>query len=139
MSYCKLTICFEAPFWIGLAESEDDNGGYQVARHVFGPEPSDPDIGVFIHEHWNELHFTSQLQVQKTSGKKMNHKRMQRVIAKEVAANARRGTKAQQALSEERVANKAERQQRSKEAKEAEAEARFDQRTEKRKQKHRGH
>lgn len=139
MSYCKLTICFEAPFWIGLVESEDDDGSYQVAKHTFGPEPTDPEVGVFIHDHWDELHFTNCLQVEKTSGRKINHKRMQRIIEKEIAANACRGTKAQQAIAEERESDKLEKKRCSKEVREAEAQVRFEQRTEKRKQKHRGH
>lgn len=138
MSYCKLTICFENPFWIGLVETEDE-GDYQVARHVFGPEPTDPEIIEFIRDNWNELRFTAELQVEKTEGRKINHKRMQRIIAKEIAAHARKGTKAQQALSEQRETNKLEKQKQSKEQREAEKAERFEKRTEKRKQKHRGH
>lgn len=138
MSYCKLTICFEKPFWIGLVETEDE-GVYQVAKHTFGPEPTDPEIGEFIHDHWNELRFTDELQVEKTEGKKINHKRMQRMINKEIAAHARKGTKAQQALAEQREMNKQDKQQRTKAEREAEKQERFDKRTEKRKQKHRGH
>lgn len=139
MSYCKLTICFEAPFWIGLVESEDDEGNYQAAKHVFGSEPTDPEVGMFIHDHWSELRFTDRLQVEKAGGRKISHKRMQRIIEKEIATHAQRGTKAQQAIAEGREADKVERKQRSKEAKEAESRANFEQRAEKRKQKHRGH
>jgi hypothetical protein len=138
INYCKLTICFENPFWIGLVETESE-GDYQVAKHVFGSEPSDPEVEEFIREHWQELHFTEALQVEKTEGKKLNHKRMQRVIAKEIAAHARKGTKAQQALSEERESNKLERRNESKSQREAEQKERFNKRTERRKQKHRGH
>ena len=102
MSYCKLTICFETPFWIGLVETEDNEGNYQVAKHAFGPELTDPIIEEFIHDQWSTLHFTAALQVEKTGGKKINHKRMQRIIAKEIVANARHGAKAQQAIAKER-------------------------------------
>lgn len=139
MHYCKMTICFEAPFWIALIETEDPSGNYRVAKHTFGPEPSDPEVGAFIHDHRNELRFTAELQVEKVGGKKINHKRMQRIIAKEIAANVRSGTKAQQALAEEREATALERKQISKEQHEAQKQAKFDQRSEKRKQKHRGH
>jgi hypothetical protein len=139
MSCCKLTICFEPPFWVGLVETEDDAGAYRVARHVFGAEPSDPEVAAFIHERWCELRFTAELQVEKRGGRKISHKRLQRVIAQEVAANARRGTKAQQALSEERDANKAEKLQKRHAQRAVVEQARFEQRSEKRKQKHRGH
>lgn len=138
MSYCKLTICFESPFWIGLVETEDEEG-YQAAKHTFGAEPSMPEIEEFIRDHWRELRFTEHLQVEKTGGKKINHKRMQRIIAKEIETHARKGTKAQQALAEQREAGKLEKQQKTKAMREAEQKERFAQRTEKRKQKHRGH
>ena len=59
---CKLTICFDDPFWVALVETEE-NGQYRVARHVFGPEPTDPQIEEFIHDNWRTLHFTDALQV----------------------------------------------------------------------------
>ena len=139
MSMCKLTICFEDPFWIGLVETEDD-GAYRVARHVFGPEPSDPEVEQFIHDEWRNLRFTADLQVEKIGGtKKINPKRLRRIIEKEIAANARRGTKAQQALAEAREANKVERKAQSKAAREAEERVRYQQKQAKKKQKHKGH
>ncbi|MDD6651887.1 MAG: YjdF family protein [Eggerthellales bacterium] len=135
---CKLTIYFDDPFWVALVETEE-NGQYRVARHVFGPEPTDPQIEEFIHDNWRTLHFTDALQVEKKGGKRINPKRMRRIIEKEIAANAVRGTKAQQALAEQREAHKLEKRAKSKEQKEAETERKFQQRAEKRKQKHRGH
>ena len=135
---CKLTICFEDPFWVGLVEVEE-GGTYRVARHVFGPEPTLPEIEVFIRTHWRELRFTADLQVEKKGGKRINPKRMRRIIEKEMARNATRGTKAQQALAEQREANKVERKALSKAERDAERERRFQQRSAKRKEKHRGH
>ena len=128
MSYCKLTICFESPYWIGIVESEDDSC-YQAAKHIFGAEPTDPEIGEFIRDHWNELSFTSDFQVEKTEGRKINHKRMQRLISKEIAAHSSRGTKAQQALSKQREENKQASRRQSKVEREAEKQERFTQRT----------
>lgn len=138
MSLCKLTICFENPFWIGLVETEDD-GAYRVARHVFGPEPTQPEVEQFIADHWNELKFTADLQVEKRGGQKINPKRMRRIIEREIAVNARRGTKAQQAIAEDREAYKSERKAETKAQKKAAEQAAFAQRCAKRKQKHRGH
>ena len=137
-SLCKLTICFEDPFWIALAECEH-NGTYQVARHVFGPEPSEPEIEEFVRSNWKRLKFTAELQVEKREGKKVNPKRMRRIIEKEMAACATKGTKAQQALAEQREANKLERKTKSKAERDAEKQRRFEQRAAKRKEKHRGH
>ena len=138
MNKCKLTICFEEPFWVGLVETEDEEV-YNIARHVFGSEPTDPEVLEFIRTEWNSLRFTVDLHIEKRVGRKMNYKRMRRIIEKEIAANARRGTRAQQAIAEQREANKAEREVRSKTQREAEVQERFDKRTEKRKQKRRGH
>lgn len=139
MSSCKLTICFEEPFWVGLVEVENE-GDYRVARYVFGSEPSEPEIEQFIHDRWRSLHFTADMKVEKIGGtKKINHKRMQRVIEKEIAANASRGTKAQQAIALQREAQAAESKEKTKARREVEKEARFQQKQQKRKQKHRGH
>ncbi|MCI1664746.1 MAG: YjdF family protein [Atopobiaceae bacterium] len=138
MSMCKLTICFEDPFWVGLVETEDD-GTYNVARHVFGAEPTQPEVEEFVAQHWNDLRFTADLMVEKRGGHKINPKRMRRIIEREVAANARRGTKAQQAIAEDREANKAERAAESKAQCEAREKAAYEQRRAKAKARHRGH
>ena len=134
---CKLTICFEDPFWVGLVEVEEGDV-YRVARHVFGPEPTLPEIEAFIRAHWRELRFTADLQVEKKGGKKINPKRMRRIIEKEMARNATRGTKAQQALQLQREQNKRERRQRSRAQEEAEKQRQFELKQQKRKEKHRG-
>lgn len=38
-----LTVYFDGQYWIGLLEWTDDEG-LRVARHIFGAEPSDPEI-----------------------------------------------------------------------------------------------
>ena len=138
MSLCKLTVCFEEPFWIGLIEKEDD-GAYSVAKHVFGAEPTTPEVFSFVCDHWNDLRFTHDVQVEVRQSKRINPKRLQRMIEKEMKANARLGTKAQQTLAEQREmaieASKALSRERRDELKREQ----FAKRTEKRKQKHRGH
>lgn len=138
MQYCKLTICFEAPFWIGLFEAAGE-GGYRAAKHLFGSEPSDREIEEFVCYKWDELRFTDALVVEKTEGRHINHKRLQRVIAKEIAAHARKGTKAQQALAEQREATVQDKKKESRTEHEAQKQAKYVKRSEKRKRKHRGH
>ena len=41
------TLLFENPFWIGVFESECGKN-YEVARVVFGPEPTDVQLYEFI-------------------------------------------------------------------------------------------
>ena len=71
MSLCKLTVCFEEPFWIGLIEKEDD-GAYSVAKHVFGAEPTTPEVFSFVCDHWNDLRFTHDVQVEVRQSKRIN-------------------------------------------------------------------
>lgn len=138
MSLCKLTVCFEEPFWIGLIEKEDD-GAYSVAKHVFGAEPTTPEVFSFVCDHWNDLRFTHDVQVEVKQSKRINPKRLQRMIEKEMKANVRPGTKAQQTLAEQRGMAKEASQALSRERREELKREQFAKRTEKRKQKHRGH
>lgn len=137
MSMSKLTVRFEDPFWVGIIEVEDE-GGYRVARHVFGAEPTTPEVLRFVCDKWRELRFTDGIRIQVEQAKRVNPKRLRRMIEKEIRSSARRGTKAQQALAEQREAAKGESEALSRARREERRRERFAKRTEKRKQKHRG-
>ena len=49
-----LTISFEAPFWVGLYEREEE-GLYQVCKIPFGAEPKDYEVYAFLQRHWKDL------------------------------------------------------------------------------------
>ncbi|HIY83624.1 YjdF family protein [Rubneribacter sp.] len=138
MSLCKLTVCFEEPFWVGLIEVED-SGAYGVARHVFGTEPTTPEVFRFICDHWNDLRFTHDVQVDVGQSKRVNPKRLRRMIEKELQENSRKGTKAQQALAEQRELAKEKSAIARRRRKEDCRQERFAKKAAKRKQKHRGH
>lgn len=137
MSMSKLTVRFEDPFWVGIIEVESE-GDYRVARHVFGAEPTTPEVLRFVCDKWRELRFTDGIQVQVEQAKRVNPKRLRRMIEKEIRSSARRGTKAQQALVEQREAAKGESEALSRARREEQRRERFAKKTEKRKQKHRG-
>lgn len=61
----KATIYFEKRFWLGTFERTDKEG-YAVARHIFGAEPSDPEVHEFILNPYLELKFgkLKELQIQ---------------------------------------------------------------------------
>ena len=44
------TLSFENPFWIGVFEIECGKN-YEVARVVFGPEPTDVQLSLFRPRH----------------------------------------------------------------------------------------
>lgn len=137
MGMSKLTVRFEDPFWVGVIEVEDE-GGYRVARHVFGAEPTTPEVLRFVCDRWRELRFTDGIQIRTEQAKRVNPKRLRRMIEREIRSSARRGTKAQQALAEQREAAKEAGRARSRACREERRRERFAKRTEKRKQKHRG-
>ena len=108
-----LTVYHDGQFWVGLAEHVED-GRYGVARIVFGDKATE------------------------TSKPAKNPKRRAREAAKALKQPAM-STKAQQALANQRETMKRESAQARSQRRADEAEARFEQRKLKRKQKHRGH
>ncbi|HCM87226.1 MULTISPECIES: YjdF family protein [Enterococcus] len=134
----KLTIYFDGSFWCGLVEAESD-GHYQVIRYVFGAEPKDADVLEFIANCLPRLlEQSGTVAAERKSEKKMNPKRIQRLINREKRQPVV-STKAQLAISELReqakTANKAQKRQKKADY----AEARFQQKQAKKREKHKGH
>lgn len=131
-----LTVYHDGQFWVGLTERVED-GRYGVARIVFGAEPSDEEIQKFITSKWEKLSFFDGEPAEASKPAK-NPKRRAREAAKALKQSAM-STKAQQALAAQREAMKQESAHARSQRRADEAEARFEQRKLKRKQKHRGH
>lgn len=131
-----LTVYHDGQFWVGLAEHVED-GRYGVARTVFGAEPPDEKILQFVVGKWAKLSFFGG-EPTEASEPARNPKRRAREAAKALRRPAM-GTKAQKALSNQRETMKRESAQARSQRRADEAEARFEQRNLKRKQKHRGH
>lgn len=131
-----LTVYHDGRFWVGLAERVED-GGYGTARIVFGAEPSDEEILRFVTSEWEKLSFFGHDSTEASKPAK-NPKRRAREAAKALKRPAM-STKAQQALVAQREAMKQESAHARSRRRADEAEARFEQRKLKRKQKHRGH
>ena len=131
-----LTVYHDGQFWVGLAEHVED-GRYGVARIVFGAEPSDEEILRFVASEWEKLAFFGD-EAAETKKLAKNPKRRAREAAKALRRPAM-GTKAQRALANQRETMKRESAQARSQRRVDEAEACFEQRKLKRKQKHRGH
>lgn len=136
-SNSKLTVLFEEPFWVGIYERESDNL-YEVCKITFGVEPKDYEIYEMILKEWNRLKLNSPIEIKSSDVKRVNPKRMQRAIKKQVLENGM-GTKAQQALKLQQEQGKIEHKIRSREQREAEKEYKFELKQQKRKKKHKGH
>ena len=131
-----LTVYHNGQFWVGLAEHVE-GGRYGVARIVFGAEPSDEEILRFVTSKWAKLAFFGDDPAEGSKPAR-NPKRRSREASRALRRPAV-GTKAQQALAAQREAMKRESAQARSRRRADEAEARFEQRKQKRKQKHRGH
>ena len=131
-----LTVYHDGQFWVGLAEHVED-GGYGAARIVFGAEPSDEEILRFVVSEWEKIPFFGNDPAE-ASKPARNPKRRSREAAK-VLKRPAASTKAQQALAAQREAMKQESAHARSRRRAEEADARFEQRKLKRKQKHRGH
>ncbi|EEA91297.1 hypothetical protein COLSTE_00439 [Collinsella stercoris DSM 13279] len=131
-----LTVYHDGQFWVGLAEHVED-GTYDVARIVFGAKPSDEEILRFVVNKWAKLSFFGDDSAEASKPAK-NPKRRAREASRALKQPAM-GTKAQQALANQRETLKWESAQARSQRRADEAEARFEQRKLKRKRKHRGH
>ncbi len=132
----RLTILFEAPFWIGLYE-RIEHGRYEVCKITFGAEPKDYEVYEFLLRNWHKLKFSPPIQAEAAMERKTNPKRVQRKIQSQLQDKGI-GTKARQALKLQHEQSKLERRTRSREQKEAEKDRQFAIRQEKKKAKHRG-
>ena len=131
-----LTVYRDGQFRVGLAEHVED-GRYGVVCIFFGAKPPDEEALRFVVGKWERLSFFGGEPAE--AGKPArNPKRRAREAAKALKRPAM-STKAQQALVAQREAMKQESAHARSRRRAEEADARFEQRKLKRKQKHRGH
>ncbi|RKD24750.1 Protein of unknown function [Caminicella sporogenes DSM 14501] len=133
----KLTVYFEEPFWVGVFERVE-NGKLMTSRVVFGSEPKDYEIYEFILKNYSRLKFSKPVKGYKLKRNRINPKRLQRKIRKEIQIRGI-STKAQEAIRLEREANKLERKKKSKKQKEEEKRLKFLKKQQKKKEKKKGH
>ena len=131
----KLTVFFEAPFWVGVFERVSD-GKLSVCKVTFGAEPKDYEVYEFVLNNYYLLRFSPAVATDvKEAGR--NPKRVQREVRKQVQ-NTGIGTKSQQALKLQQKQLKTERKTVSRKQREAEKQRQFELKRQKREEKHRG-
>jgi len=133
----KLTIYFDDPFWVGVYERISD-GLLEVCKITFGAEPKDYEIYEYLLQNWHLLRFSPPIRANEKPDAKINPKRMQRAIKKQLETQGI-GTKSQQALKLQHEENKIIRKEKSREQRVAEKRMQFELRQQKKKQKHKGH
>jgi len=127
---------FEDPFWVGVFERSID-GKYEAARFVFGAEPCDGEVYELIKKGYYNLNYTREFNFEEKAVSKINPKRLQREINRELSSN-RVSTKSQLALAAELEARKIERKAISKEQREEAIKLKYEKRKLVKKEKKRG-
>lgn len=134
----KLTVFFDAPFWVGVVEKADGNQ-VKACRHVFGSEPKDADVLEFVQTLMMPLiELVSQsAEAACAPIRRVNPKRLARLVAREMQLQGI-SSQSQEALRLELENRKKERTHRSREQREALKEKKRSIRMQKKKDKHKG-
>ena len=77
----SFTVCFQPPFWVGIAERWTADG-YEAARVVFGPEPSDAQIYQWLGVEWHKLQ-QALAREREQAGERLRRERRQRRLQSE--------------------------------------------------------
>ena len=131
----RLTVFFEDPFWVGVFE-RISGGKLMVSKVTFGAEPKDYEVYELIRKHYDHLRFSPAVAAEVSEAGR-NPKRKQREVRRQMEQTGI-GTKSQQALKLQQELKKTEHKTAAREQREAEKACRFEQKQQKRKEKHRG-
>ena len=78
----RLTVEFSPPWWVGTLERWED-GRYEVGRVVFGAEPTEPEVLLWVLHRLSRLRTTPAMEAPARRPEAQNPKRRQRQIARE--------------------------------------------------------
>lgn len=133
----SITVLFDEPFWIAIYERQFGNK-YEACKITFGAEPKDYEVYDYLLKNYESLNFSPTIKTKVLADKNVNPKRMQRLVNKQLNSTGI-GTKAQQAFKLMQEQSKQARKISSKQKREEEKERRFELKSAKRKEKHKGH
>lgn len=134
-----LTIYYDGQFWVGVIETQE-NGNLKAYRYVFGTEPSDAEVLEFVNYRLLAVITKStqlEIKVKRSLNKRINPKRLQRQVAKEMKKKGI-STQAQEAIKEEIESRKIERKKLKKQRDDAFKQKQWEIKKQKAKQKHKG-
>lgn len=131
----RLTVFFEAPFWVGVFECISDEK-LSVCKVTFGAEPKDYEVHEFILKKYGRLQFSP---VVDADGKEntYNPKRMRREVRRQMQ-NIGVGTRSQQALKLQQEQSKIEHRTVRCKRRETQKRRQFELKQQKKKEKHKG-
>ena len=131
----RLTVFFEAPFWVGIFECISDEK-LSVCKVTFGAEPKDYEVHEFILKKYGRLQFSP---VVDADGKEntYNPKRMRREVRRQMQ-HIGGGTRSQQALKLQQEQLKIEHRTVAHKRRETQKQQQFELKQQKKKEKHKG-
>ncbi|MFN2745174.1 MULTISPECIES: YjdF family protein [Bacillus] len=135
----KLTIYHDGQFYVGIIEVVRE-GKLRAFRHMFGQEPKDKEVLEFVNHQLMRIIADAEqegIRIQAEPERKINPKRLQRQVAKEMK-HARISTKAQEAIKQEQQAKKEKKKRLNKHRREQENMQKYRLKKQKAKAKHRG-
>ena len=127
---------FEDPFWVGVFE-RIENGRLSAAKVTFGAEPKEPELLIYLLQHYYRLQFSPTVETAVKPAHR-NPKRAQREAGRQTA-QVGIGTKSQQALQLQQEQNKQVRKRRSRAHKQADAKRLYALKQQQKREKHKGH
>jgi hypothetical protein len=135
----QLTIFFDSPFWVGVLEEQRGDMVF-AARYVFGAEPSAERVYEFVLTELDALRaqMTTGVPAEQTRRKRINPKRMQRAIRREMQEQGVT-RKAHEAMRLQYEQNQQTRRESTRAEREAERKRKRRLKREKAREKHRGH
>lgn len=128
-------VFFEEPFWVGILERVTE-GRLTVCKVTFGAEPKDYEVYEYLLKNYERLRLSPAVEAA-VKCKVKNPKRMQREIHRQMK-DVGFATKSQQALKLQQEEVKQERKELARDKKEAMKQLQFEQKQQKKKEKHRG-
>lgn len=137
MMDASFTVYFDPPFWVGIVEIVENNK-VRVARHVFGVEPTEPQLLEFAKNDYRNLSFSRAAPCEIQNPQKVNFKRKMREIRRQMSAE-HASTHSQEVIRQEYEARAREGKQSARENRESEEKRKFRLRKIRRDEKHRGH
>ena len=133
---CELVVTFEEPFWVAVYQRREA-GCLWAARVVFGAQPRDQEVLEYFMRQFGRLRFGRIDEGAPAPTGPKNPKRARREAAKATRLLGV-GTRAQQALQQQREASAAKRKQQARDNAQEQAQRKFALKQQKKKQKHRG-
>lgn len=132
-----LTVFHDGQFWVRVIEHFED-GKLAVKKIAFGAEPSNEEILQFVNDKWSQLHFSKSiieavLPRRAAESQKTYEGKRPRLCKKRAIS-----IKAQEAMSREREKMKEDARVCRSKTRRTQKELQFEQRTAKRKRKHKG-